>query len=87
MAEQKTDAEIAVDTWFALRDELEAIRERIKIVEESFGFKDVRDCGHYDGTNMREYKCTKCGREWLCSAMIACSKCYPEISAAIQKHR
>ena len=45
----------------------------------------VRDCGHYDGTNMSEYECLECKGRWLAGCRVPCNKCHPNEYRAFVK--
>ena len=77
----------AAKRWLELRRLRQSLATELEHLEQNYGFRDTKYVDHYDGTNMSEYVCLKCGENWLLGITIPCPKCHPEFYQAIRNER
>lgn len=59
----------------SLRDLRSVAGELEKHAEKTLGLADVEYVDHHDGTNMAEWRCTRCQKRWLSGIRLPCGAC------------
>lgn len=77
------DAELIIDA--VNKESLERLHKRLEELLPNIRYK-----GHLQGTNMSDWKCDDCGKEWICGVLVPC-ECKPheeatQILAQLKNH-